>query len=100
MIVAPASLAVDQSCVAKEPLRALIVLVTLLTAAFAPHFSCGVKVVIDRYLILLVLIGLLDDTIDHGHTLHQVFVTVGSHQHIQGLIFIDLLTVIDTGLAL
>jgi hypothetical protein len=52
VIVASASLAVDQCGIAKQALWALIVLVALLTAAFAPNLFVDVQLIIDCQLVL------------------------------------------------
>ena len=52
VIVASASLAVDQGGIAKQALWALIVLVALLTAAFAPNLFVDVQLIIDCQLVL------------------------------------------------
>ena len=83
MIIASAGLAVYQGLViAEETFGALIMLVALLTAAFAPDFSLRVQVIINCNLILLVLIGLLNDGLYHCDTFGQVIVRIGSNEHV------------------
>jgi hypothetical protein len=65
VIVASASLAVYQWGIAKQALWALIVLVALLPAAFAPDLLVDVQLIIDCQLVLEVLISLLDDSLYH-----------------------------------
>jgi hypothetical protein len=65
VIVASASLAVDQWGIAEQALWALIVLVALLAAAFAPDLLVDVQLIIDCQLVLQVLISLLDDSLYH-----------------------------------
>lgn len=74
--------------------------VPLLPAALAPDLLLSVEVVIDCDLVLLVLVCLLYDALDHGHALHQVLIAVGSHQNIEGFVFINLLSIVDARLAL
>lgn len=81
MIVASAILAVDQGGIAKQALRALIVLVALLTAAFAPDLLVDVQLIIDCQLIFQVLISLLDDPLYHCYALVKVFITIRSDKH-------------------
>lgn len=98
MIVASASLAIDQGCIAKESLRAFIMLVTFLTAAFTPDFLGGVEVIVYGQLILLVFISLLDNSLDHFNTFREVFIVVSSNKDVKRLILIYLFSVISTTL--
>jgi hypothetical protein len=74
------------------------VLVTLLTAAFAPDLFVDVELIIDCQLVLQVLICLLDDSLYHLDALVQVFIAVCSDLHEEGLVFLYLLSVIDAAL--
>lgn len=51
--------------------------------------------VIDSDLILLILVGLLNDALYHCNTLVQVLIAVSCDQHIQRLIFINFLSIVN-----
>lgn len=100
MVVGPTILTVYQGGVTEQTIGALVVLVPLLSATLAPHLLLCIEVVIDCDLVFLVLVSLLYDALYHGYTLEEVFIAVCSHQDIEGLVFIDLFSVVDAGLAL
>ena len=82
MVVAATCLAIDESGTSEEALWALIVLVTLLATALAPDLPCRVQVVVDRDLVLLVFICLLNDTLDHCYTFRQIIISVCSDEDV------------------
>ena len=54
--------------------------------------------IVNRYLVLLILISLLNYTLNHLDTFKQVIISVGSYQYIEWFIFIDLFSVVDATL--
>jgi hypothetical protein len=78
MIIAATILTINKCSVPEKPLRALIVLVTLLSTTFTPSFFARIEMIVDCYLVLLVLICLIYDTLYHCNTLIQVFITISS----------------------
>lgn len=95
MIVASASLAVDQRCAAKELLRALIVPMALFATGLTPYLLHGSQVIVDGQLVLLVIVRLLNDALDHGHTLGKIVVGVGRDEHVHRLFLVDLLSIVN-----
>lgn len=95
MIVTATSLAVNQRSVAEEFLRALVVPMALFTAGLAPYLLHGVQVIVDSQLVLLVIVRLLNDALDHGHALGQVFVGVGRDENVHRLLLVDLLSIVN-----
>jgi len=79
-------------------LGALVELVALLPAAFAPNLAQR-QVVVDNELELLCFFSLVQNGLDHGATLLQVFICIRRHEHIQRLV-VPLFTVVDFGLVL
>ena len=51
--------------------------------------------IINGQLILLILICLLDDALDHCHTFREVVISVCCDEHIHWLLFVDLLSIVN-----
>lgn len=51
--------------------------------------------IVDSNLILLILVGLLYNALDHGDTLSQVVVAASGDQHIQRLVLVNLLSIVN-----
>ena len=95
MVVAAASLAVDQRRVAEELLRALIVPMALFATGLAPYLLHGIQVIVDSQLVLLVVVSLLNDALDHGYTLGLVVVGVRRDENVHRLLLVDLLSIVN-----
>ena len=69
MIITTTGLAVDQRGISEKALGALIMFVPLFAAGLAPNLFVCVQVIINGKLILLILIGLLNYSLDHFNSL-------------------------------
>jgi hypothetical protein len=79
MVVGAAILTVYQRGVPEKAIRALIVLVALLSTALTPYLFLGVEVIIHSNLVLLVFVSLFYDTLNHSHSLIEVFIVIRRH---------------------
>jgi hypothetical protein len=71
--------------------------VSLVTTALTPCFLISSQVIIDHHLVLVV-ISLLQNSLNHGNSFLQVFISLGCDLHVQGFILISFLLVVDSTL--
>jgi hypothetical protein len=95
MIVATASLAVDQSGIAKELLWALIVPMALFATGLTPYLLHGIQMIVDGQLVLLVIVRLFNDALYHGHALCEIVIGVGRDEHVHRLLLVNLLSIVN-----
>lgn len=90
-----AEVAHDRRAVAQQLLRAVLELVTLLSAGLAPNAPEGQVVVHDDFQ-LLGLVCLVQDGLDHRAALLQVLIRVSCDKDVEGFL-VPLLLVVDLG---
>jgi hypothetical protein len=95
VVIATTVLAIDHDRISKELFRALVMLMALFSTALAPDLPVRSQVIIDCDLILLVLVRLLNDALDHGDTFGQVIITASGNQHVQRLVFVNLISIVN-----